>query len=281
MSEHQRHKLKVLGAGLSRTGTYGLSKILNNIGLGECYHGYIKWDKPYQNEFWGKIAEMSKDERKTVDWNEFFCDYQRKGDIYCSCVDWPGAECWQEIAEFYPDCKVILGVRDSEKWYYSMTKGLYPRLSIFDYMYWHYWTHSFHRKEWDVNDRLYLNKYGGIFNMHKENIYKQKAMELFKKHIENVKQYFETERITKSRKKSRLFIYDLERKDQKEMKMELLEFLEVDIEKYKDQIEMKKTNSSAGIQSYMEFANRRHKCRLITFGVWIGCVVRILRRHYR
>ena len=271
-----KHELKVLGAGLSRTGTYGLSQILNSVGFGKCYHGFIKWDKPYQNDFWGKIAEMSKDERKKVDWNEFFYDYKGYGDVYHSCVDWPSAECWKEIAEFYPNCKVILGFRDAEKWYNSMTKGLYPKLSIFDYFYWHYLLHSFHRKEWEVNNKLYLNKYGGIFNMHKEDVYKNKSMELFEQHIKSVKEYFEDERTKKEMKKSRLFIYDLERKDQDKMKIELLEFLEVDIEKYKDQITIQKVNTTERIQWYNDFANRRFRCQIMTFVCWVSSIAYII-----
>eukprot|EP01084_Bolivina_argentea_P096832 174068_1 len=112
LNKEVNHELKVFGAGLSRTGTYGLSQILNAVGFGECYHGFIKFYKHYQNDFWGKIADMNHEQRKNVDWNEFFYNYKGHGDVYNSSVDWPAAECWKEIAEFY-----------------SMTRGLYPKFN--------------------------------------------------------------------------------------------------------------------------------------------------------
>ena len=42
-------------------------------------------------------------------WDEVFGDYQ-------ATVDWPGGYFWQELMDFYPDAKVLLSVRDPEKW---------------------------------------------------------------------------------------------------------------------------------------------------------------------
>mgnify|MGYP003383071765 CR=1 FL=1 len=39
---------------------------------------------------------------------------------YRSQVDWPGARYWRELAAHYPKAKVILTVRDPEKWFASI-----------------------------------------------------------------------------------------------------------------------------------------------------------------
>eukprot|EP01084_Bolivina_argentea_P296296 510269_1 len=274
----RNHRLKVIGAGFGRTGTWGLKELMNNIGFGECYHGITKFYNPYHNDFWGKIADMEKNERTNVNWNDFYYDFQGKGIIYNSAVDWPTAACWREIAEFYPDCKVILGVRDPEKWYHSMTKGLFPKLTVFDYCYWGYLLIPSHRKEWDINNKLYCNQFGGIFHMHEENKHKKQCMELFEKHIKNVKEYFKNEQIQKGWKQSRLFIYNLERKDTENMKLELLEFLGVDTKKYKYVIQTGPKNTTKQLQILFQEWNRRFRLQVITTFLWIGSVGYICRK---
>ena len=53
-----------------------------------------------------------------VDWDEVF-------DGYRSTVDWPGCTYWRELTETYPHAKVILTVRDPERWYDSAYYTIY------------------------------------------------------------------------------------------------------------------------------------------------------------
>ena len=46
--------------------------------------------------------------------------------------------------------EVILGVRNGEKWYNSMVKGLYPKLHWYDWMYWNYLLDKNHRNKFNL-----------------------------------------------------------------------------------------------------------------------------------
>lgn len=41
-------------------------------------------------------------------------------------MDWPGCSFYQELMQAYPDAKVLLSVRDPEKWYESVRSTIYP-----------------------------------------------------------------------------------------------------------------------------------------------------------
>ena len=40
-------------------------------------------------------------------------------------MDWPAAAYWRELAEHYPDAKVILTVRDPDRWYDSVSETIF------------------------------------------------------------------------------------------------------------------------------------------------------------
>jgi hypothetical protein len=44
-----------------------------------------------------------------------------------AAVDWPAAAYWRELAEHYPDAKVILTVRDPDRWYDSVSETIFAR----------------------------------------------------------------------------------------------------------------------------------------------------------
>jgi hypothetical protein len=48
-----------------------------------------------------------------ADWSGIFADFQ-------ATVDWPGSFYFQELADAYPEAKVLLSVRDGESWAQSM-----------------------------------------------------------------------------------------------------------------------------------------------------------------
>ncbi|MDB5432748.1 MAG: hypothetical protein JWP35_3864 [Caulobacter sp.] len=99
--------LKVIGAGLGRTGTLSLKLALEQLGLGRCYHMMEVFKNPDAPQQWLDAAEG-----RPVDWELVF-------DGYGASVDWPGAEFYAEHARLYPEAKVILSVRDADKWFDS------------------------------------------------------------------------------------------------------------------------------------------------------------------
>lgn len=99
--------LSVIGAGLGRTGTMSLKLALEQLGFGPCYHMKEVFGLPKSWTQWSDAADG-----KPVDWDEVFEGFN-------SAVDWPSAEFYKPLADYYPDAKVILTVRDPEAWYAS------------------------------------------------------------------------------------------------------------------------------------------------------------------
>lgn len=100
--------LKVIGAGLGRTGTLSLKFALTQIGFGPCYHMMEVTTVPERIEHWNKAYA----ERATMNWDEVF-------DGFVATVDWPACNVYRELMAKYPDAKVILTQRPAEAWYAS------------------------------------------------------------------------------------------------------------------------------------------------------------------
>lgn len=109
--------LSVIGAGFGRTGTLSLKSALETLGVGPCYHMIEVHNNASHADVW---TAASSDEK--TDWDSVF-------ENYSSIVDWPGCFFWKELADYYPDAKVLLSVRDPEKWYLSVTNTIYQLLS--------------------------------------------------------------------------------------------------------------------------------------------------------
>ena len=105
--------MKVIGAGFGRTGTMSLKVALEELGFGPCYHMSEVFANPDHIEFWEAAIRG-----EPVDWDRLFHDYQ-------ATVDWPAAAFYEELMERYPDAKVILTVRDPERWYESARSTIY------------------------------------------------------------------------------------------------------------------------------------------------------------
>ena len=99
--------LKVIGAGMGRTGTYSLNLALEEIGFGPCYHMEEVFRIPKQTQYWAEVADGI-----IPDWDEVFAGF-------ASAVDFPVAGYWRELAAQYPDAKIILTSRDSNSWFKS------------------------------------------------------------------------------------------------------------------------------------------------------------------
>ena len=112
--------LKVIGAGVGRTGTYSLKLALEQLGLGPCHHMEEVIKNPSVNiPIWHAAA------RGKPDWNAAY-----KG--YNSAVDWPTAAFWRELMGVYPQAKVILTARSAENWYQSFSTTIFKLLAGMD-----------------------------------------------------------------------------------------------------------------------------------------------------
>jgi len=106
--------VKVIGVGVGRTGTLSLKAALERLGYGPCFHGRHVLDHPDRLPLWQAAAAG-----EPVDWTALFDGYE-------SSVDWPGAALWRPLAAAFPTAKVILTVRDAQRWYDSVGSTIYP-----------------------------------------------------------------------------------------------------------------------------------------------------------
>jgi hypothetical protein len=99
-----RESMRLIGAGLPRTGTLSQKLALEMLGFGPCYHwvdviadldrGVPQWERALDGE---------------DVWEEVLGNFD-------STVDWPGGYFYAELAAAYPEAKVLLSVRDPERW---------------------------------------------------------------------------------------------------------------------------------------------------------------------
>jgi hypothetical protein len=105
--------MRVIGAGFGRTGTLSTKTALERLGYGPCHHMTDVIQRPGQVRRWLDLAEG-----RQISWDSLLSGY-------ASCVDWPAAAYWRELADHYPDAKVILTVRDPERWLASMKATIF------------------------------------------------------------------------------------------------------------------------------------------------------------
>ena len=109
--------LKIVGAGFGRTGTLSMKSALEQLGFGPCHHMMEVFGKPDHIAQWQDAADG-----KAVDWEAVFNGYQ-------SAVDWPVCYFWRELSELYPQAKVLLTLRDPEKWYDSASATIFKGMT--------------------------------------------------------------------------------------------------------------------------------------------------------
>src|SRR3712207_2349159 len=105
--------MKVIGAGFGRTGTASLKAALETLGFGPCYHMTEVFANPDHAGFW-RVAWQGE----PVHWDAILGGYE-------AAVDWPACTFYAELMERYPDAKVLLSVRDPERWYESTRSTIY------------------------------------------------------------------------------------------------------------------------------------------------------------
>jgi hypothetical protein len=105
--------LKVVGAGLGRTGTNSLKLALERL-LGEpCYHMIEVFGHPDHVGMWHQAALGDM-----PDWNKLLAGYG-------ASVDWPAAAYWEPQTEAFPDALILLSTRDSESWWRSCDNTIF------------------------------------------------------------------------------------------------------------------------------------------------------------
>jgi len=105
--------LRVIGAGLGRTATFSVKFALEHLGLGPCYHMSEVFAGARRNvPLWLDVVNGRPD------WDAIFDGYQ-------SATDYPACSYWRELADYYPDGKVVLTVRDAASWFDSASETIF------------------------------------------------------------------------------------------------------------------------------------------------------------
>ena len=167
--------LKVIGAGFGRTGTGSLKAALEELGIGKCYHMSEVVKNFGHMRKWVDIIENSN-----ADWADLFEGYQ-------AAVDWPAAVYYKALMVAYPDAKVILTVRDPERWHESVMNTIYQLSTKFS---------RFVRFIPPLN-RFFkaLEKALWVGTFNNRLVEKAYAVEVFKDHIEEVKRTVPVDRL--------------------------------------------------------------------------------------
>lgn len=108
--------LKVIGAGVSRTGTFSFKLAMEKLGFSKCHHMMEVIDNPEQSPLFLAAARGEK-----IDWRALYHGYQ-------ACSDFPSCYFWRELMAEFPEAKVVLTVRDPESWYKSMSETILPSM---------------------------------------------------------------------------------------------------------------------------------------------------------
>lgn len=104
--------LQIIGAGFGRTGTLSLKIALEQLGF-PCYHMIECFPRgPAHWKLWEEALEGRPD------WDAIF-------EGFAATVDFPACTSYAALAAHYPEAKVILSVRDPEKWYQSTQETIF------------------------------------------------------------------------------------------------------------------------------------------------------------
>jgi len=106
--------LRVVGAGLGRTGTLSLKLALERLLGGRCYHMVEVLANPTHVPVWTAAARG-----EPVDWHALF-----RG--YVAAVDWPVGSFWEEVSAAFPEAIVLHSVRDPHSWWKSASATIFP-----------------------------------------------------------------------------------------------------------------------------------------------------------
>jgi Sulfotransferase domain len=103
---------------MGRTGTLSLKVALERLGFGPCYHMMEVIDHPDHLALWEAATggDMGALERVL--------------DGYPATTDWPACTFWPALVAAHPEARVVLTVRDPDRWYDSVRSTIH-RISRF------------------------------------------------------------------------------------------------------------------------------------------------------
>ena len=104
--------LAVIGAGFGRTGTLSISVALDRLGYGPCYHMDNVFASAEHLARWQAVADGDP-----AEWNNIFAGY-------AATIDWPGMLYYRELADAYPDARVLLSIRPADSWWESFANTI-------------------------------------------------------------------------------------------------------------------------------------------------------------
>jgi hypothetical protein len=169
--------MKIIGAGFGRTGTLSLKKALELIGMGPCYHMDEMIRFPKHMDVWKTAAQG-----KPVNWDDIFAKYQ-------STLDFPASLYYRELLAAYPNAKVILTVREPERWYQSMYETAYTMMELYTPA----WVKKYVPQYKRFAELIDMMIWNGLF--HGRFADRAHAIQVFNAHIEQVKQNVPAEKL--------------------------------------------------------------------------------------
>ncbi|KAI0849531.1 P-loop containing nucleoside triphosphate hydrolase protein [Daldinia vernicosa] len=132
-------ELKVLALGLPRTGSSSIAEALTILGYKDVLHGFNILDSPEVWSFMNRAADASFATLPTYtgkpftrkEWDELFGASEAATDV--------AAVFATQLIEVYPEAKVILVIRDFDKWYRSIEAAVkifwsFPSQLAFNYL---------------------------------------------------------------------------------------------------------------------------------------------------
>ncbi|MBA2610009.1 MAG: sulfotransferase family protein [Actinobacteria bacterium] len=112
--------LRVVGAGLGRTGTNSLMVALEQLLGAPCYHMY----QCFVRDDAQKWLDIGRGDKALL--HEVVADC-------AAAVDWPASAYWEELAAANPDAIILLSTRTSgEAWFKSANDTIFPAMSRAD-----------------------------------------------------------------------------------------------------------------------------------------------------
>ena len=121
--------LKVIGAGMPRTGTASLQQALAILYGAPCYHMKEVLPRPDRVRFW---TEAFLQPKSSEEFREHFKDF-------AATVDFPSCMRWEQLMEVYPDAKIVLSVRDPDSWVKSVKETILQLNSAYSGSPWGIW----------------------------------------------------------------------------------------------------------------------------------------------
>lgn len=162
--------LDVIGAGFGRTGTLSLKMALEELGFVKCHHMTEVFQNPDQAPHFLAAARGEQ-----VNWEELFKGYR-------AVVDFPGCHFWRELADAFPQAKVILSTRDPHSWFKSASETIFQAVQMEP-------EDPGMRRVSEMAREIVLDRtFGG-------DISEAHAVEVFKAHEEEVKRSIPAERL--------------------------------------------------------------------------------------